>query len=100
MGGLIAGACSCLGASGLRIGDPKRRPAQYYTHARHGALIATFIAVGEFILVERIVAHAQPERVKRRVAPVIRLVDWLEAARDDMLKIHGCLGSSSAIAAG
>ena len=83
------------GDAGLSFGDPEWRPAQRDTHAGDGALIAAFIDVGEFILVERTITDAQPERVERGVTPIPGLVRWLEAPRDDMLEIHGDFAPST-----
>ncbi len=88
------------GDSSFRLGDPERRPAQCHTHGGHGALIAAFIDIGEFILVEWIIADAQPERVKRGIAPIPGLAGRLEAARDHMLEVHGGWRSQGAVAGG
>ena len=57
------------------LGDPQQWPAKRHADAGYGALIAAFVHVGQFVRIERIVAHAKAERVKGAIAPIVGLAD-------------------------
>ena len=77
------------GDAGLGFGNPEWRPPKRHVHAGGGALFTAFVDIGEFVLIERIVAHAERECVQRSVPPIPGLIRRLKASRDDMLEIHG-----------
>ena len=52
-------------------------------------LIAAFVDVRQFVLVERLIADAEPERVQGAIAPIVGLMVRREAPRDDVIQIHG-----------
>jgi hypothetical protein len=48
----------------------------------------TLIDEGQFVLVERVLAHSEAQRIQRGVARVVALDDGLEAKLADEVHVH------------
>ena len=79
---------------GLRHPVPERWPAEGHALAWHSKRPSTLVDVGEFVLVERILAHAETERVERAVAEVVTLEDRRESQVADVVRFMGSVRRS------
>ena len=66
------------GDSGLRLLMPERRPAESDAQAGDSERPAAFVDIGQFVLVERVLAHAEAERIERAVPNIVTLHDRRE----------------------
>src|SRR5262249_47647189 len=70
------------------LSDPERWPTKYNAHAWNDELIVALIDISQFVLVDRVVSNAEADCVQGTIPPIVRLMDWLKAACDDLIKIH------------
>src|SRR5271165_2368635 len=67
---------------------PEWRPAEHHALAWNRAQSMTLIDEGQFVLVKRVLAHSEAQRVERGVARVVALDDRLKAKLAHELEIH------------
>src|SRR5277367_4971383 len=72
---LLAMQDTSPGDPGLRLLVPEGRPAQSHALAGDRERPAAFVDIGQFVLVDRVLAHAEAERIERAVANIVAVDD-------------------------